>query len=1140
MADKKKSRTRVVKTAANKAIKVTETDSVEASTKLTAREKQARAMRKYATTTFGFHSRAAFDAYGTGGTAMSQYGNFYSPQLSTDFLEKPQNLRERRAWYRHFYEQNEYVGRAIDLHTMMPMSKIRLEKPKGSNQEQIDYMFDFFEEMCEEVKLFKNLLDISHEKNLLGNCVVGNTLVKTPNGYVRADSVEPGMMVLTHKGRYRRVTAVSVRDADDVLRLRVWKSGDPLDLTSEHPVEVFDNDGGFKFVNASEVASDDYVRVTWPTEVEDADTKRFVIESDSLKLAGDGYDVRVDVTRGREARAAQARRKIVEWICSLDEPVVMSRKELCKKLGIPNRYIASVLDSIEKDAGSPVRRRVGGKGFGKGSSTEWLPHSCDPSIAYNDTYSLRRSHHYSSPVEIDVDSDFLYVLGYWLGDGTLGRDHRRPSWGRGLWQITFSEESLPQMEKVLSILRRKLGDECVKSWKSKGLHIVKVSHNPAFVEWWSSQFGDTCRGENPKKIPEWVEKLPCEKQMSLLAGLVDSDGCVYSGEAHSCVRVSMVSESVIKSIRDIGFRCGVVFNYNTQTIKGGFVLPGGHIAKTTEVYNLVCYDRDSCEVVTSKSIKQFPEGAKFSESSHYWIRIGDDVAFKVRSLEKTAPSRVYNFEVEEDHTFQANWMSTHNCFIYAEEDDPYESDNEDVIGELKEKGRLESERLFKEFGVIDRDPNYRGWKRLYVLPPDQVTVKKVVLSDEPYIEFVPDTETRKAILRSQESDFVFTQDGRQPLGPKPDVPPEILDKLQDNGAIPLDTDPYTGSHVYHMCNQKSPYQTYGVSILERCVNTLLFWDKLRQAQTSIASRHMTPFRIVWSPNLSEADVNDLREQVDLALVDPDYSIIANYEIHWEEQGSDGRLMNLTAEYEQCENALFAGLGVTRELMTGESTYQGNRLTLEILNTQYLLFRETLQEYVENYLFKPVAKKKGFIEKDKYGRERLLYPRLSFTRLAIRDNDSFFDQAMQLFNKGSVSVDVILEMMNIDPISTRRKVEADLFTTNDPAFNQFMVGVYQAAGNAAVERYDVLQRIAEYLDLSEVPPQPGQEAGAGGGLGGLGGPMGRFSSAGLTPKRQAALNSVIRTLTADPSKLDMVIDKMKANPKTGGKIRKRNA
>lgn len=1139
MANKKNPRTKVVKTASNKSIQVTETDAVRASTELSDLEKKARAVRKYATTTFGMGSRTAFDAYGSGGYAMSSYGNFYSPQLSTDFLEKPQNLRERRAWYRHFYEQNEYVGRAIDLHTMMPMSKIRLEKPKGSNQEQIDYMFDFFEEMCEEIKLFKSLLDISHEKNLLGNCVTGGTMVKTPDGYVRADAVEPGTLLLTHTGAYRKVTAVSVRDADDVMRLRVWKNSLPLDLTAEHPVEVFDNNGGFKFVTASELTKSDYVRVTWPTAVEGVDSKVFVQESDKLKLADGGYDVRVDITRGREARAAEARRRIVEWLCSLDEPVVMSRRELCAKLGIPDRHIASVLDSIERDAGSPVRRRVGANGFGKGSLTEWLPRSCDPSLSCDDAYCLSRSHRYESPTEVAIDEDFCYVLGYWLGDGTLGRDSKRPSWGRGLWQIAFSDESRPQMEKVLSILRRLLGDACVKSWKSRDTHIVKVAHNPAFIEWWSSQFGETCRGANPKRVPGWVERLPLGKQLSLLAGIIDSDGCVYAGEKHSCVRISMVSESLIKSIRDIGMRCEVVFNYNTQVVKGGYTLPAGHTARDTVVHNLVCYDRDSCLGATVKSIKQFEEDAEFSETSNYWLRIGEDVAFKVRSLEGAAPARVYNFQVEGDHTFQANWVSTHNCFIYAEEDNPYESDNEDVIGELKEKGRLESERLFKEFKVIDRDPNYKGWKRLYVLPPDQVTVKKVVLSDEPYIEFVPDTETRKAILRSQESDFVFTQDGRQPLGPKPDVPPEILDKLQDNGAIPLDTDPYTGSHVYHMCNQKSPYQTYGVSILERCVNTLLFWDKLRQAQTSIASRHMTPFRIVWSPNLSEADVNDLREQVDLALVDPDYSIIANYEVHWEEMGSDGRLMNLTAEYEQCENALFAGLGVTRELMTGESTYQGNRLTLEILNTQYLLFRETLQEYVENYLFKPVAKKKGFVEIDKYGRERLLYPRLSFTRLAIRDNDSFFDQAMQLFNKGSVSVDVILEMMNIDPISTRRKVEADLFTTNDPAFNQFMVGVYQAAGNAAVERYDVLQRIAQYLDLSEVPMQPGQEAGAGG-MGGLGGSMGRFSASGLTPQRQAALNSVVRTLTSDPSKLDMVIQKMKVKPEPRRRVRKKDA
>jgi hypothetical protein len=666
------------------------------------------------------------------------------------------------------------------------------------------------------------------------------------------------------------------------------------------------------------------------------------------------------------------------------------------------------------------------------------------------------------------------------------------------------------------------------------MNLVKVVHNPAFVEWWSSNFGDSTCGPNPKRIPEWVQALPVSKLQYLMAGLIDSDGCVTSSEEYdSSVSIGLVSEMLVRQVRDVGFKCGVVFNFTESMTCGGKILPAGHVSRDTPFFKLTAYDAESCRKATIVSVKQFEESSIFAEGSPYFKRIDDKVAFKVKSIE-SVPGRVivYNFQVAEDHTYQAGWVSTHNCFCYSEEHDPYKSDNPDVVAELKEKGRIESERLFKEFGIIDRDPNYRGWRRIFVLPPDQVIVKKQILSDEPYVEFVPDPETRKAILRSRDNPDIFFQDGREPQMPPPNVPDDIADKLKDSGAIPLDTDPYSGSHVYHLARKKCQYETYGVSILERCINTLLFWDKLRQAQTSIASRHMTPFRIVWAQNLSEPDVVDLREQVDLALTDPDYSIITNYEVHWEEQGSNGRLLQLQTEYEQCENALFAGLGVTRELLTGESTYQGNKLTLEILNKQYLLFREMLQEYVEEYLFKPVAKKKGFIEKDKYGREHLLYPKLSFTRLAIRDNDTFFDQAMRLFEKGSLPVDIILEMLNVDPDAARSKIEADLFTTNDPGFNQFMVSAYQAAANAMVERYNVNQRIADYLSLQETPMPPGGEQPAGG-------PMGRFSAAGLTPDRQAALNKVIRTLLADPEKLDNVAKKFaKSQPHT--KIRKSNA
>ena len=159
-----------VRRTAPEGVPVRNGDNVKtASKKLSSKEVQARQLKKYATTTFGFGTKTAMSGYGTGDTSNSVQGNFYSPQLSTDFLEKPQNLRERRAWYRNFYHSNEFVGQAIDLHSTLPLSKIRLEKPKCKNQDYSDYIYDFFVEMCSEIKLFKVLMEISHEHALLGN-----------------------------------------------------------------------------------------------------------------------------------------------------------------------------------------------------------------------------------------------------------------------------------------------------------------------------------------------------------------------------------------------------------------------------------------------------------------------------------------------------------------------------------------------------------------------------------------------------------------------------------------------------------------------------------------------------------------------------------------------------------------------------------------------------------------------------------------------------------------------------------------------------------------------------------------------------------------------------------------------------------
>ncbi len=366
--------------------------------------------------------------------------------------------------------------------------------------------------------------------------------------------------------------------------------------------------------------------------------------------------------------------------------------------------------------------------------------------------------------------------------------------------------------------------------------------------------------------------------------------------------------------------------------------------------------------------------------------------------------------------------------------------------------------------------HYKGWDKIIILPIDQVALRSMTYTDKVKLSLIPSDRDRALIAQASAGD-------EEAMGMVQEIPPEVRDYIETGKLIPLGTDPDEGSFCYHLKARAGSGEELGASILNRCLRDLMYREKLRQAQTQIASRAMTPKRLVWGENLSEGDTEDLREQVDLALVDPDYSIVTNYEVHWEEIGARDRLLDLSGEYEITDKHLYAGLGVTESILTGESTFSGDRVKLEVLNTKYVLFREVIQEYVEENLFKPVARRKGFVELDEWGEEEVvLYPRLSFTRLALRDSQDTFDALLNLYQKGSLSIDVILELFNIDPVDTKEKIERDMFTVNDALFNEVIRGIYGEVGRGIAEKTDIMAKIAAYLKLEVTPEAPAEAEG----------------------------------------------------------------
>lgn len=404
------------------------------------------------------------------------------------------------------------------------------------------------------------------------------------------------------------------------------------------------------------------------------------------------------------------------------------------------------------------------------------------------------------------------------------------------------------------------------------------------------------------------------------------------------------------------------------------------------------------------------------------------------------------------------------AFVFCEDTSPDMPDDitHEVIRELNASGNPIERRVRREDADVRAEKwlkrHYRGWTAIRVLPPEQIHMESFPFTDEKMVELIPDSKTKDIVSRADMGD-------EQAQRIVKSMPEGVVDSIREGGNIPLNTDPDAGSFVYYMSRKKSQYEPRGHSMLERCLNTLVYRDKLRQAQTSIASRHMTPIRVVSAVDMSATDTEDLRDQVDLALQDPDYSIVTNFDVNWNEMGSQGRLLELSSEYEMTDRQMYAGLGVTESLLSGESSYSGDRINLEVINTRFMLLREVLQDMVEDRMLRPMCRRMGFIEIDEDGDEVVICPSLSFTRLALRDNSDTFDALFNLYQKGSLDIDVILELLNIDPHTTMEKLKRDALTLNDSKFNDVLGAVYGEVGRMLAESSDVAEIVAKQLGLT---------------------------------------------------------------------------
>jgi len=246
--------------------------------------------------------------------------------------------------------------------------------------------------------------------------------------------------------------------------------------------------------------------------------------------------------------------------------------------------------------------------------------------------------YYATPKEkIQVDNDLAWALGLWFAEGSLSTRGGSPCGIR----ITYNTKDEKELgDKWFHIMSEKFGlkgniydSVCNRNGKSTSWSNANINSN--IIGNFFESFGKGCK---EKTIPQWIIDLPKEKLDLFLKGLLDGDGTKTKSNSN---RITVANPKMLLQIYQIGLKLGLQMSLQMQE-------KAGKLATTTHTYTCIFISYETDNRRSSRFAIKFHDGLYYS---------------KIREILKTDKSEdVYDFTVEDDHSFSAAGVLLHNCF----------------------------------------------------------------------------------------------------------------------------------------------------------------------------------------------------------------------------------------------------------------------------------------------------------------------------------------------------------------------------------------------------------------------------------------------------------------------------------------------
>ena len=395
--------------------------------------------------------------------------------------------------------------------------------------------------------------------------------------------------------------------------------------------------------------------------------------------------------------------------------------------------------------------------------------------------------------------------------------------------------------------------------------------------------------------------------------------------------------------------------------------------------------------------------------------------------------------------------------------------------------------LAQEYWVVGEAISYGLWD------DDEVSWARFVLMNPDYlkIEWNPVTQRDKVfkIVKWQDEVKKIVDGGIR----NPDtgfILQRLIEEASDVVECIRESKPYTlsevaTSHVVRKCNY---FDIRGVSIIDSCFKTLMYHDKLREAQGAIADRHLTPLEISkLGTDLEPADDSEMTaytNAVQQTWNSPNKHIIWNHALQYEMVGASGRMLPVTAENDQVINELAAGLKCSRGFLVGEGmAYANQSVALDVMIAEYLPFRQMLEYWVKMRVFAPIARARRYYRPrsgmitgrySKRGAEReLQLPEVRWTKGVLRDNFARINLLMNLAQQNKVPWTIVYEELNLDPDQIEEALRGQFEKEKRNQEKRARVGlrVSPLGGDPSLIPVPVSEGLGEGLDVGGPSPAP---------------------------------------------------------------------